>query len=328
MLAAASLTLGRTLNVVTTLPDLAAIAKEVGRSNVNVTSLIVGARDPHRLEAKPSYMSRAASADLWVAIGLELEIAYEAPILEGCGNNRIQVGRPGHVYASEWVAIRGMPQGSVTRAQGDIHPYGNPHIWLDPYNGRAIALKLAEKLGELDRAGAPAYRANASDFAKRIDIAMFGAALVSRFGGDALWQWENENRLISALRDKGASDELGGWCGKMRPYWKSEIITYHRSWEYFNFRFGLKVAAELEPKPGIEPTPGHTASVVKIVQERKVKAIVQEPFYSTRNAEFVADRTGVSVVVVPGSVGQDPSAPNYIALFDVIVDRIARALSK
>lgn len=316
------------LNIVTTTADLASIAQAVGGSKVRVSSIVTGARDPHRIEAKPSFMSRARSADLWLAIGLELEIGYERPILDGSGNAKIRVGGTGHVYASQWARIRDIPAGAVTRAQGDIHPYGNPHLWLDPHNGRTIALKLADKMGTLDRTNAALYKANAAAFAKRLDEAMFGDALVAKFGGDDLWTWDDSDKLVPNLREKGALDQLGGWAAKMRPFWGKPIVTYHRSWNYFAYRFGLKVVAELEPKPGLEPSPGHTAGVIKTIEAQGVKAILQEPFYSKRNAEFVAQRTGATAVVAPGSVGHEAAARDYIALFDTIVGRLSAAMGK
>ena len=316
------------LNVVTTIPDLASIVKEVGGAKVSVSSIVTGARDPHRIEAKPSFMSRAASAHLWLAVGLELEVAYERLIIEGARNNRIRVGAPGHVYVSQWVRVRDVPAGTVTRAQGDLHPYGNPHVWLDPFNGRLISVKLAEKMGALDRANAAYYKDRAEEFVDRLDKAMFGPAVVAKFGGFNLWQWDNEDKLVENLRAKGALDELGGWAAKMRPFWKSPIITYHRSWNYFAYRFGLKIAGELEPKPGLDPTPGHLAGVIRTIKEQNVKVILQEPFYSKRNADFVARQTNATAVVAPGSVGHEAAAKDYISLFDTIVGRVSAALGK
>ncbi len=316
------------LRIIATIPDLASIAKAVGKDRVQVTSIIVGARDPHRIEAKPSFISRAASSDVWLAVGIDLEVGYEPLILEGARNRRIVPGAPGHIHASQWVPIRDVPSGPVTRAMGDIHPEGNPHIWLDPFNGRTIALRLAERLGEIAPSDLAYFRSNAETFARQVDEAMFGAALVAKFGGARLWDWDNNDKLVENLRSEDALALLGGWAAKMRPHWGKPVVTYHRSWPYFASRFGLKVVAELEPKPGIEPTPGHVANVIKTVQQRSVKAILQEPFYSTRNGKFVAGRTGAELVVVPQSVGQVPSAGDYIGLFDVLVGKISAALGK
>ena len=183
-------------------------------------------------------------------------------------------------------------------------------------------------MSELDKPNAAYFKANVDDFVHRLDIAMFGASLVGKVGGAALWKWDSENKLVPNLQDKGLLGELGGWCAKMRPFWKSPIVTYHRSWSYFNYRFGLKVAIELEPKPGLDPTPGHVATVLKTIQEQRIKLILQEPFYSTKNGEFVAARTSATLVVAPGSVGQDPAAKDYVGLFDTIVSRVAAAMGK
>lgn len=326
--AAAAVTAAADLNVVTTLPDLASLVKEVGGTHVQVSSIVTGARDPHRIEAKPSFMARARSANLWLAVGLELEVAYEGLILEGSGNRNIRVGAPGHAYVSDWVRVRDVPSGTVSRAQGDMHPYGNPHVWLDPYNGRAIAVRLAEKMGTLDKANAGYYKDRADDFVKRVDVAMFGQAAVAKFGGSTLWKWDDDNTLLASMKEKGGDGMLAGWAGKMRPFWKWNIVTYHRSWNYFAYRFGLKVVGELEPKPGLDPTPGHMAGLIQTMKSQRVKAILQEPFYSRRSADFVARETGASVVVAPGSVGHEAAASTYIAMFDAIVNRLAAALGK
>lgn len=324
LLAAIAQASAKGLDVVTTIPDLASIAQVVGGQHVRVSSIIVGARDPHRVEAKPSFMSRAARANLWLAVGLELEVGYEPLILEGSRNANIQVGRKGHVYVSDWVRVQGVPQGNVTRAMGDVHPFGNPHIWLDPFNMRVIADRLADKMAGLDPANARDYQANAKSFIAKLDEAMFGAAAVRAVGGESLWQWSSAGTLESNLRSR--SSTLGGWAGRLAPFRGQSIVTYHKSWLYFTNRFGLKVPVELEPKPGLEPTPGHIAGVIRTIQQNGIRAIMQEPFYSTRNANFVAQRTSAKVVVVPGSVGHTPTATSVIALFDTIVDRLAVAL--
>src|SRR5438874_465768 len=119
----------KTLTVVTTTTDLASIAQQVGGNHVQASSLIVGARDPHRIEAKPSYMGRVRRADLFIAVGLDLEVGYEVPILQGSHNARVQVGSIGHEYAADGVPVLEMSHGGVSRAEGDIHPFGNPHYW-------------------------------------------------------------------------------------------------------------------------------------------------------------------------------------------------------
>ncbi|MBS1724756.1 MAG: zinc ABC transporter substrate-binding protein [Armatimonadetes bacterium] len=323
-LAATSAASFAVIKVVTTTPDLASIAAAVGGANVSASSLIVGARDPHRIEAKPSYMSRVAGADLFIAIGLELEIGYEQPILDGSRNSRVQIGSSGHLYASDWVTVVDKPTGPVSRAMGDIHPYGNPHIWMDPYNGRIVAIKLAAKFESMDSAHAKDYRSNLAAFESRLDSAMFGSRLVSQFGGGKLWDWQRAGVLRQKLGEAGAAGELGGWVAKMLPLYGKPVVTYHKSFNYFANRFGLKVVDELEPKPGLDPTPGHLAEVIKTIGSTGAKEIIEESFYSSKQAQLVAGRTGAKVVIVPQNVGHDPAAKDYVSLFDVIVDRISQ----
>lgn len=307
------------LKVITTTADLASIASAVGGNLVSASSLITGSRDAHRIEAKPSYMSRTAGANVFIAIGLDLEIGYERAILDGSGNRRVAIGAPGHIYASDFAYVLEKPSGAVTRAQGDIHPYGNPHIWLDPFNGRQIAIGIAEKFGELDKANAKAFEANLAKFLDRLDSAMFGSTQVDKFGGSQLWAWLRAGELAA----KTGGTAMGGWMAKMAPVSGMPILTYHRSLTYFTNRFRLKVVDQLEPKPGLEPTPGHLAEVIKEGSAAGVKAIVQEPFFSPRHGQLVASRTGSKLVVIPQSVGQAPGADDYIGLINVIVNRLS-----
>lgn len=319
--AATTMAPARPLNVVTTTQDLASIAQAVGGSQASVSSLIVGARDPHRIEAKPSYMSRVAKADLFIAVGLDLEVGYEGPILTGSHNARVQVGAPGHLYAADGIPVLEKPAGGVSRAQGDIHPYGNPHYWLDPYNARIIADHIADRMAQLQPGSAQVYQTNARAFVRAIDDRMFGSQAVEKFGADKLWSWDTQGVLVAKT-----GGQISGWAGRMAKYRGQPVITYHRSWLYFVNRFDLRVVGELEPKPGLDPTPGHIREVSDAGRQAGVKAILQEPFYSDKAARFVAQRIGASAVVVPGSVGQDPAARDYLTLMDTIVSRVATAL--
>jgi ABC-type Zn uptake system ZnuABC Zn-binding protein ZnuA len=171
----------------------------------------------------------------------------------------------------------------------------------------------------LDPSNAKAYDANCASFLDRIDRAMFGSTLDGKYGGEKLWAWHNEGSLRKRLNDDGVGKDLGGWLAKMIERQGAPIITYHRSLSYLANRFGFKVIDELEPKPGLEPTPGHLASVIRQATDQRVRVIIQESFYSTKHAQLVASRCGAKVVVIPLSVGHTPGAKDYISLFDEIV---------
>ncbi len=315
------------LRVVTTTTDLAAIARAVGGDRVEVTSIATGHEDPHFIAAKPSYMMAARSANLWIRVGLELEIGYEQLILDGSRNAKIRVGTPGHLDASEGVLRLEVPTQRIDRSMGDVHPLGNPHYWLDPLNGRIVAKNIGKRLAELAPEHAEYFNRQASSFQRELDEHMFGRELVAKVGGGKLWALLLKGQLGKILEEPG-QPPLGGWLAVMKPYAGRKVVTYHRSWSYFVHRFGLVVAEELEPKPGIPPSPGHVADVVRRVKAEAVKVLLMEPFYSRKAPELVAAETGISVVECANSVGGQPEATDYLAMIDNIVNRVSTAFGQ
>lgn len=315
------------LTVVTTTTNLKALAEAVGGDKVKVLSIATGREDPHFIQAKPSYMMAAHKADLWIRIGLELEIGYEQPILDGARNARIAVGQPGHLDASKGVLVLEVPTRRVTREMGDVHPMGNPHYWLDPLNARIMAKTIADRLAELEPADAGAFRANLDAFRKALDERMFGRDLVERIGGDRLWKLEANGQLAAFLKEQDLNGKLGGWAGRMLPWRGQKIITFHRSWIYFLNRFGLDVAEELEPKPGVPPSPGHVLEVIEKVKALNTRALLMEPFYSRKAPDLIADKTGLKVVECANAVGGEDAAKDYLAMIDNIVERLCAALA-
>lgn len=322
------------LKVVTTTTDLRSVVEAIGGDRVEVTSLGTGREDPHFIDARPSCMVLARDADLWVRIGMELEIGYENLVIDGSRNSRIRVGSPGHLDASEGVLRLEVPTGKVDRSMGDIHPLGNPHYWLDPINMRIVAKNVAARLTKLDPSGADAYAARLKGFTAKLDEAMFGPKLLAACaaaagapdqGGSKAWALLLKGDLDVFVGSHGGDAIVGGWWGAMRPLKGSKIITYHRSWTYFVSRFGFEVAAELEPKPGIEPSPAHLNDVLNIVQQQNVKLLLMEPFYSRQAPDWLAKKTGIAVVQVANSVGGQPEATDYLAMIDHIVRSCVQA---
>jgi ABC-type Zn uptake system ZnuABC Zn-binding protein ZnuA len=314
------------LNVVTTTTNLKSITEAVGGEHVNVSSIATGSEDPHFVEAKPSYMVKTRNADLWIRVGLELEIGYEELIIAGSRNPRIRVGSPGHLDASEGIKPLEVPSGRVSRVMGDVHPLGNPHYWLDPYNGRIIAQNICRRLKQLDAEHAAVYDRNLGSFLLKVDSDMFGGKLVEAVGGEKLWAMQSDGTLDSFLKDQTLS--LDGWLAKLKAFERAKIVTYHRSWPYFAHRFNLDVVGELEPKPGIPPSPGHVLEVINTMKSQKVGVILMETFYSRADAEAVARKTGAKVVIVATAVNGQKEADSYIAMLDNIVTRLSSALSE
>ena len=281
------------LNVVTSTEDLASITREVGGDRVNVVALAKGYQDPHFVDPKPSFLLAMGRADLYIAVGRELETGWLPPLLTSSRNAKIQPGARGYLDASQNVRILEIPAGQVTRAMGDVHPLGNPHYWLEPGNGRRIAQALRDKLTELS----PADKAL---FAQRYDA--FDA------------------RLAAAEKR---------WDSAMEPYKGTKVVTYHRSWPNFMERFGLQVIGYVEPKPGIPPSPSHTVQLIDEMKRGGVRIIAVEPYFSLKTPQAIANQVpGGKVLMLAPSVGGVKEVTDYIGLFDYNINLLAGALKQ
>lgn len=314
------------IRVVTTTTDLADIVRSVTGDLAEVSSLTTGREDPHTLTAKPSFIVRARDADVWVRIGMELEIGWEPVILREARNPRLHVGMPRHIDASTYIIRLEVPTQRVTRDQGDIHPEGNPHYWLDPLNSRLVAAALCERLSDLYPAHKPTFEKNLAAFVQALDTHMFGATLVETLGGEALWRAVTEKRLEALLKGKGLEEKAGGWYARMRPHQGKTLLTYHRSWVYLTDRFGLRGDLQLEPKPGIPPSAKHLAALVNEAKGRQARVILQEPFYTLKAAEFVASRLEAKIVVAPAMTGGAPEAGSYLRMLDHVLLKLSEVL--
>jgi len=280
------------LKVITTLTDLASLTQEVGGDKVDVEALAKGYQDAHFVEAKPSFLLKLRNADLLILVGLELEIGWLPPLITQSGNGRIQPGSPGYLDASQFAEILEIPQGAVTRAEGDVHPLGNPHYWLDPDNGRRIARGIAAKLGDMDPGDAAYFQQRYQDF---------------------------EKRLAEAEKK---------WTAEMAPYRGRKIVTYHRSWPNFAKHFGLNVIGYIEPRPGIPPTPKHTLDLVDQMKRENVKIELIEPYFDRKTPDSVAGMTGGKVVVMLPSVGGRSEVTDYFKLFDYDIGILTQAFQQ
>jgi zinc/manganese transport system substrate-binding protein len=316
------------LHVMTSTTDLASIARSIGGDLLEIQSLAKGRQDPHFIEAKPSFMLDAHKADLYIAVGLDLEIGYLPLILEGARNPNILTNARGYLDVSSRIEKLELPGVDVDRSMGDVHPLGNPHYWLDPYNGRLIAEDIEARLAELDPPNTATYQKNLQSFLDSIDKGMFGADLVAQLGSGPLWEHKHKGDLEAWLQSQGKAEALAGWEGRMSPRRGAKIVTFHRSFPYFAHAFDLDIIDQLEPKPGIPPSPSHLVEVIRKMLDQKVHAILQEPYYDSKPSNLVAEKTGATVVMVANSVGGDEGVDDYVQLIDHIVKRVADALDQ
>lgn len=316
------------LQIVTTLPDLAEIARSVGGDRVEVSAIASGLQDPHFVDPKPSYVVKLRDADLLIVNGLDLEIGWIPPLVDGAHNPKINRGAPGYIDASKNIPVLEIPSGEVNRAQGDVHPFGNPHYLTDPLNWKIAAETIAEALKRTAPAEAVGFEARKKAFQKKIDIAMFGPALVEEIGGGKLDRLTRSGELDSFLQQNNVSDKLGGWMKTMRPANGSAIVFFHKSYSYFTVRFGIKVADYVEQKAGIQPGPGHLAELTQLIRREKIPLIGTHAFYDASIARLVAEKSGAKLLVLPLGVGGVKGADDAISYFDNVTGQLAGALRK
>lgn len=278
------------LRVVTSTPDLHDIARQVGGARIVARSIGQGYQDPHFIEAKPSFVLDLAKADVWAFVGLDLEIGWMPLLLDGARNPKIRPGGAGYVDVSKAIPVIDVPTGNVDRSQGDVHALGNPHYWLDPANGRRIAWLFRDKFTQLDPAGASTYTANAKAF---------------------------ESRLGSAEQ---------AWAADLAKIKGKPVVAWHTSWRYFAEYTGMNIVGFMEPKPGVPPSPSHLAGLIQTMKRTGAKVIVMEPFYDRKTADFVASKTGATVLILPPSVGGRKGLDDYIALMKYDITQLAAAV--
>ena len=275
------------LNVLACTPEWGALAKEIGGDKVNVYTATTALQDPHRVEARPSLIARARSADLLFCTGAQLEAGW-APLLQTqSGNAKIQAGQPGYFEAASAATLIERPQ-SLDRAQGDVHPDGNPHLHLDPRNVAKVAAALAGRMAALDPPQAGYYQGNEKDFQQRWSAAVL--------------RWEQQGAPLKGVR----------------------VVLYHKDLSYLVQWLGMQEAGSLEPKPGIPPSTAHLAGLLERLKREPARAIVRSAYNDPRPAEWLAERAKIPAVVVPYTVGGTERAKDLFGLYD---DTIARLLA-
>jgi zinc/manganese transport system substrate-binding protein len=264
-------------------PEWAALAQELGGEQLSVFSAASAFQDRHRIEPRPSLVARMRDADLLVCTGAEVETGWLPILLAQSGNRRIQPGTPGYLETSRYVAKMGVPR-VIDRAQGDVHPSGNPHIHLDPHNVARIAGVLSSRLTDLDPANAELYRTRFASFSER-------------------WQ--------AAIRR---------WEKQGAPLRNAPLVVYEEDYSYLIRWLGMREVGTLEP--GVPQAPSRLAELVERVRQDPAKAIVYSPYQNTRPVQFLSERTGIPSVMLPFTVGGTERAKDLFGLFDDLIERL------
>lgn len=270
-------------------PEWAALVDELGGQNVSATSATTAFQDPHYIQARPSLIANVRRADLVICSGSQLEIGWLPALLQKANNPDVAPGTTGYFEASTFVE-RLEPTANVDRAQGDIHPEGNPHVQTNPHNITIIAAELSNRLQALDPENASAYEMREAEFAARWRAAIMG--------------WESR---LAPLRGK-------------------RVIPHHKSWVYLERWIGLEEVATLEAVPGIPPTTNHLSQLVSQFGSGNADLIIRAPYQDARASEWLSERSGIPAIVLPLTVGGSDEAGSLFALFDDITDRLLEAL--
>jgi zinc/manganese transport system substrate-binding protein len=277
------------IRVVATTPDLASVAKEIGGDKVNVVALAKPTEDPHYVDAKPSHIVTLNRADALVEGGAELELGWLPPLLENSRNSKIAAGAPGRIVASEGIKMLEIPT-TFDRSKGDVHSLGNPHFLIDPVNVKIIARNMASHFAQVDPKNAATYYGNLTRFNTRLDA------------------------------------KYADWQKRLAPYRGAKIVTYHKDFVYLADRFGLNIVDELEPKPGISPSPAHLAQVIGKMKSTGAKVILVQPYQNRRTAETVARQAGAKVLDVPQQPGAVSNTSTYFDMMDNLVNTLTGGL--
>ncbi len=288
MLLALALPAQAALKVFSTVPEWAALAREIGGDKVEATSATTALQDPHHVDARPSLIARARNADLLLATGAELEVGWLPVVQRESGNPRIQAGQPGYFEAAGLVRMLDVPA-RLDRADGDVHAAGNPHIQTDPRNFLAVGEGLAARMAQLDPPNAAAYRAGYAAFAER-------------------WRTQLKRWEVQAAPLKGVA-----------------VVSQHKAWAYLYDWLGMREVAALEPKPGVEPSLAHLARVRDQAAQSRPRMVIRAAYNPARPAEWFAQEAKVPAVVLPFTVGA-PEADNLTALFETTVQRLLKAV--
>ena len=314
--------------VVTTLPYLADVVRAIGGDEVEVEFLAQPGLDPHFIQPTPGLSVRLAQADALVENGMTLELWSER-VIDGARNQQIRPGFPGHVYAATGIRALQVPR-MATRAAGDVHLAGNPHVWLDPLNLKHSAKNIEQCLLRVRPRAAEAFAKNRAAFEAKLDEKLYGEELVGLLGAATLNKLQRRGALHGFLRSKQfrgkpLAERVGGWHKRAMPLAGRPLISYHQVWTYFSAGFGIEVAGTIEEKPGIPPSPAHLQQLQELAEAKQVKVVVCAPFYPFSRAEGVAEAIGGTAVLLPTQPGEVEEATDVFAMFDAIFDRLERA---
>jgi ABC-type Zn uptake system ZnuABC Zn-binding protein ZnuA len=318
------------IKVVTTMTTYANVTEYIGGDLVEVKAIIAGNQDPHFVRPRPSYAVWLNEADLFVETGLDLEL-WVPPLIDKSANPDIRSGQKGYVAVADGVRLLEIPA-VADRSQGDLHIYGNPHIYTSPINIKTVAENIAIGLSKVSPENESYFRERLADFKTQIDIRMYGEELVDILTAKVLDQLTLTNKLIDFLnsksfKDKQLIDYLGGWMKDMLPVRGGKYVAYHNNWVYFENLFGLIHICYVEPKPGIPPSPKHVQRIIADMKDQNVQLIIAANYFDESKVGEIAEKVGATALITPMAVNGVPEVDNFFKLVDYWVSGVKGAFA-
>ncbi len=280
------------ITVFTCEPEWAALVRQLA-PGAQVRSATHSRQDPHHTEARPSLIAMLRQADLAVCTGAELEADWLPALQQRAGNPRVQDGAPGMLTIADHLRLLN-PHPAGAAREGDVHAAGNPHAQLDPRRVLQAAAVIARRLEQVDPAGSEGYR---------VRLAGFQTAWQARMA-----QWERRAVPLRGLR----------------------VVSQHTTFAYLWDWLGIEQVADLEPRPGVPPTPGHLQKVLASVRGAPPRALVVSAYQDPRGAQWLAQQlgAGVSVLQLPSTVTDEAPTDTLQGLYDHLIDRLLAASAR
>ena len=318
----------RPLNVVATVPELGSLAREIGGNQVQVTVIAKGSEDPHFVEARPSFIKAVNQADVFIQMGMEMEVGWAPVLLQQSRNPNVQPGRPGFIDTAKVISPLGVPVGTIDRSMGDVHAAGNPHYFLDPLRGLQVAQYLRDQFTTLRPAERSGFAQRYTNFRERLGNRLVGDELATLYDFEKLARLFAHGKLVAFLESQNQTHLLSGWLGAMAPFVGTKVVGDHDMWQYFSERFHLVIVGLMEPKPGVSPSTRHLKSLINMMKAQDVSLILTGAYYDPKHARFLAQHTSGKVAQMAHQVDARPGTGDYLSMIDYNINQFITTLNK
>ena len=316
------------LKVCATVTDMADLMKTIGGDEVEITTFAPARGNPHFVTAKPNFIKELSQADIYIQTGFELESGWAPVLLKSCRNTKVQPNAIGHIDPSNVIKPLFELKGKLTRAEGHVHPNGNPHYLMDPVNGLIVAHLINSRLKVIRPEKIEYFNNNLDRFQSELIKKLIGEKMASKYSTAKLARLIKLGKLEQFLELSKQQGELGGWLGEVKSHSDRKFVADHANYIYLVERFGMEVVAYLEPKPGMEPTTSHLMELIQKLPESGAKGILTNSYFPAKFSQMIAAKTKLPILKLAHQTGSIEDCDTYLKMIDYNVSQILKALKK